>query len=106
MNFGKVDHPGKIDFTFPPTHEDTYRVLKRYKKASFKNVRVGCAKWNRKDLINFYPRGTSDELTYYSGQFNSVELNATFYRMFPEDQFRTWHKKTDKDFQFFPRFLE
>ncbi len=103
MNFGKVDDPGQVDFTLPPTHKGTYRVLKRYKKSSFKDVRVGCAKWNRKDLKNFYPRGAGDELAYYSNQFNSVELNASFYRMFSEDQFRTWFKKSDKNFQFFPK---
>jgi uncharacterized protein YecE (DUF72 family) len=42
-------------------------------------VCIGCAKWNRSDLKGFYPRGTKDELTYYSLKLNSVELNATFY---------------------------
>ncbi|HSP40818.1 MAG TPA: DUF72 domain-containing protein, partial [Gillisia sp.] len=44
-----------------------------------------------------------DELVYYSNQFNSVELNASFYRIFPEDQFKTWYKKSAKNFQFFPK---
>lgn len=103
MNFGKVDDPGKVDFTLPATPKATLRVLKKYKAASFKNVRIGCAKWNKKDLKNFYPKGFGDELEYYSGQFNSVELNASFYRMFPEEQFKTWYKKTEKNFQFFPK---
>lgn len=103
MNFGKVEDPGQVNFTLPPTHKGTHRILKRYKKASFKNVRIGCAKWNRTDLKVFYPPGAGDELKYYSSQFNSVELNATFYRMFPEDQFRTWNKKSAKNFQFFPK---
>lgn len=103
MKFGKVEDPGQIDFTLPSTQEATYRVLKKYKKSSFNNVRIGCAKWNRKELKNFYPRGAGDELIYYSSQFNSVELNASFYRMFPKEQFITWYKKSDKNFQFFPK---
>ncbi len=103
MKFGKVDDPGKIDFTLPPTAKGTFRVLKRYKKATFRNVSIGCAKWNRTDLKSFYPEGTVDELEYYSSQFNSVELNASFYRMFSEDQFKTWYKKTPKNFKFFPK---
>lgn len=103
MKFGKVDDPGKVDFTLPPTHKDTKKILKEQKKKDFENVRIGCAKWNRKDLKNFYPRGTKDELEYYSTQFNSIELNASFYRMFPEEQFRTWRDKTSGNFQFFPK---
>src|SRR5690606_5864488 len=103
MNFGKVEDPGHIDFTLPPTHPGTSKILKRYKKESFRNVRVGCAKWNKTDLKNFYPKGAGDEFKYYSSQFNSIELIASFYRMFPEDQFRAWNKKSDRNFQFFPK---
>ncbi len=36
----------------------------------------------KKTFERFYPRGVKDELAYYSTQFNCVELNATFYRLF------------------------
>lgn len=103
MNFGKVNDPGSIDFTLPPTHKQTVKVLKKHASSEFRNVRVGCAKWNKKDLKNFYPKGIKDELTYYTSQFNSIELNASFYRMFPEKQFQTWYDKASRDFQFFPK---
>ncbi|MGB8374136.1 MAG: DUF72 domain-containing protein [Salegentibacter sp.] len=102
MKFGKTEHPENVDFSLPPTHKQTEEVLKHSKGADF-NVRIGCAKWNRKDLKNFYPRGTKDELSYYSTQFNSIEFNACFYRIFPEEQFRTWYEKAEDDFQFFPK---
>lgn len=70
------------------------------------SVSVGCAKWNKQDLKGFYPRGTKDELQYYSRQFNSIELNATFYRIFPEEQFRKWHDKTPDGFKFFPKLVQ
>lgn len=64
---------------------------------------MGCAKWNRTDLKGFYPRGTKDELIYYSSQFNSIELNATFYKTPSKEQVQIWKDKTPKDFKFFPK---
>src|SRR5437868_9206443 len=66
-------------------------------------VYVGCAKWNSKDLKGFYPKGVKDELAYYSTQFNCVELNATFYRLFPPTTFDKWHAAVPEKFQFFPK---
>ena len=103
MKFGSVDNPENIDFTFPNDHLDTQRVLNKTKDNNLTEIYVGCAKWNRADLKGFYPRGTKDELTYYSSQFNSIELNATFYRIFPAEQFSTWYDKTPKGFKFFPK---
>jgi uncharacterized protein YecE (DUF72 family) len=70
------------------------------------NVYVGCAKWNKTDLKNFYPRGTKDELTYYSRQFNSIELNATFYNMPSRNQVITWRDKAPENFRFFPKVTQ
>jgi len=103
MKFGKVDDPGSVDFSLPPTHKQTKEVLNSFKSSQFEDVRIGCAKWNRADLKNFYPRGTKDELAFYSTQFNSIELNASFYRMFPEEQFAKWESKASEDFKFFPK---
>jgi len=106
MKFGKVDDPGSIDFTLPPDHPDT-KVLLNSKATNEKpQLYVGCAKWNKQDLKNFYPRGTKDELAYYSSQFNSIELNATFYRLFPKEQFEKWYEKVPADFRFFPKVTQ
>jgi uncharacterized protein YecE (DUF72 family) len=106
MKFGNVDDPGSIDFTLPPDHIDTARVLNRVKDDSLPDIYVGCAKWNKTDLKGFYPKGVKDELEYYSGQFNSVELNATFYRIFPAEQFASWYEKTSNGFKFFPKLSQ
>jgi uncharacterized protein YecE (DUF72 family) len=102
MKFGQVENPGEIDFTIPKDHPDTKRVLEK-SKAKDLEIRVGCAKWNKTDLKNFYPKGTKDELAYYTSQFNCIELNATFYRLFPISQFEKWRDTTPKDFKFFPK---
>ncbi|WP_283636562.1 DUF72 domain-containing protein [Aquaticitalea lipolytica] len=103
MKFGSVDNPENIDFTLPIDHIDTLRVLNKVKDDNLPEIYVGCAKWNKADLKGFYPKGTKDELEYYSRQFNSIELNATFYRIFPADIFSGWYDKTPKNFKFFPK---
>ncbi|WP_353777576.1 DUF72 domain-containing protein [Winogradskyella sp. 3972H.M.0a.05] len=103
MKFGSVDNPEEIDFTLPADHPDTKRVLNKVKDDNEPEVFVGCAKWNRADLKGFYPRGTKDELEHYATQFNSIELNATFYRIFPAEQFSKWNEKTPEGFKFFPK---
>nr|WP_299067994.1 DUF72 domain-containing protein [uncultured Allomuricauda sp.] len=103
MKFGKVEQPERIDFTIPRDHPDTQVLLSKQNKTSNPNIYIGCAKWNRQDLKNFYPRGTKDELVYYSSQFNSIELNATFYRIFPAEQYQKWYDKTPEGFKFFPK---
>ncbi|RNC86273.1 MAG: DUF72 domain-containing protein [Winogradskyella sp.] len=105
MKFGSVDNPENIDFTLPNDHPDTLEVLKKNTSDKLK-MYIGCAKWNRADLKGFYPRGTKDELTYYSRQFNAIELNATFYRIFPPEQFEKWHGKTPDNFRFFPKLYQ
>ncbi len=105
MQFGKVEFPELIDFTLPMDHADTARVLAINPSPSLE-VYVGCAKWNKQDLKGFYPRGTKDELTYYSRQFNAIELNATFYRNFPAQQYETWYRKTPQGFKFFPKLVQ
>lgn len=106
MKFGNVDDPSNIHFTLPPDHIDTAGVLNRVKDDSLPDIYVGCAKWNKTDLKGFYPKGIKDELEYYSSQFNSVELNATFYRIFPAEQFASWYEKTPNGFKFFPKLSQ
>jgi len=101
MKFGSVDNPQDIDFTLPDDHHDTEKILQQGE--GLQDVFVGCAKWNRQDLKKFYPRGTKDELAYYASQFNSIELNATFYNHFRTEQIEKWVDKTPEDFKFFPK---
>ncbi|HMU07424.1 MAG TPA: DUF72 domain-containing protein [Kaistella sp.] len=102
MKFGQVDDPSQIDFTLPKDHPRTAEILKMNTKG-LEDISIGCAKWNKTDLKGFYPKGTKDELTYYATQFNSIELNATFYGMPSAEQVQTWKEKTPKDFKFFPK---
>jgi uncharacterized protein YecE (DUF72 family) len=99
MKFGELEDPSKIDLAIP---ESDFSGRPGTPVADFA-VYVGCANWNREHLKNFFPRDVKGELEYYSTQFNSVELNATFYRPFPASQFAEWRKRTDPGFMFFPK---
>ncbi|MBE8720496.1 DUF72 domain-containing protein [Sphingobacterium pedocola] len=103
MKFGQVEDPSTIDFSIPETPKETIALLKKAASKSAMEVYVGCAKWNKADLKGFYPRGTKDELLYYSNQFNAIELNATFYNSPSKQQVETWKEKTPKGFKFFPK---
>src|SRR5690554_2470145 len=107
MKFGQVENPEDIDFTLAQDHSDTAEVLGKFKDANAPfEAYVGCAKWNKTDLKGFYPRGTKDELVYYSSQFNSIELNATFYKAPDQKQVLSWAAKTPDDFKFFPKITQ
>lgn len=106
MKFGGVPSVKGIDLSLPSDHPETPRVLRKGKRNGAPRISIGCAKWNKQDLANFYPRGTKDELAYYATQFNSIELNATFYRLFPPAQFTNWAKKVPDGFRFYPKVTQ
>ncbi|MDR6809529.1 uncharacterized protein YecE (DUF72 family) [Dyadobacter sp. BE34] len=102
MKFGKVDDADSIDFTLPPDNPAN-KALLNAAKGGKPGIYIGCAKWNKTDLKGFYPKGTKDELAYYATQFNSIELNATFYNNFPVETIESWYAKTPAGFKFFPK---
>lgn len=102
MKFGSVESVKGLDLSLPKDHPGTKKVLGGKESKKLK-ISVGCAKWNKTDLKNFYPKGVKDELEYYSTQFNSIELNATFYQLYGKEQFVKWKEKTPDDFKFFPK---
>lgn len=102
MKFGQVEAPAEIDFTIPDDHVATTASLAKSKSKELK-IWIGCAKWNKTDLKGFYPKGTKDELGYYSTHFNCIELNATFYRLFPPSTFEKWYETVPDGFKFFPK---
>jgi uncharacterized protein YecE (DUF72 family) len=103
VKFGQTDHTGNIPLQLPDDHPRTRQILAQADHNQPLDVCVGCAKWNRTDLKNFYPKGVKDELSYYATQFNSIELNATFYGMFSGEQVEAWKDKTPANFRFFPK---
>lgn len=102
MEFGPIENPEEIDFTLPSDPPENTQILSGSGTAETE-LYVGYSKWNRRYLENFFPKGTNDELTYYSSQFNAVELRATFFRNFTPKQINSWYDKVPEDFRFFPK---
>jgi uncharacterized protein YecE (DUF72 family) len=107
MEFGKIELESlaSIDFTLPPDHPETLRILSSAPKTK-PSVYVGCAKWGRKDWIGkIYPPGTkeADFLPLYARSFNSIELNATFYKIPSFRQAQEWSSKVGAGFLFSPK---
>ncbi len=108
MDFGRVQDVSQIDFTLPEDHITTTQFFSGIeKRAMTPEVYIGCAKWGRKDWIGkLYPPKTkeADFLKHYVQHFNSIELNALFYRLFPKNTIEKWADNADDDFRFCPKF--
>jgi uncharacterized protein YecE (DUF72 family) len=69
-------------------------------------IRVGTCSWTEKTLIEsgeFYPRevkSAQERLRYYSGAFNTVEVDATYYAIPDVRIVRYWSERTPEDFTF------
>jgi uncharacterized protein YecE (DUF72 family) len=66
-------------------------------------IRVGTSGWSYPSWRpGFYPEGTApaDFLSFYARHFDTVELNATGYRLPSEDQFRRWAEAVPDGFRF------
>ena len=107
MEFGRVlaNELDKIDFSLPQEPAANKLVLKKTKKKA--HVYLGCAKWGRKEWIGkIYPKGTKDAqfLDHYVQHYNSIELNATHYKVYNSSEITKWaNKAAGKDFKFCPK---
>ncbi len=66
-------------------------------------VYIGCSGFNYKDWQNkFYPADLPESgwLEYYAGQFNTVEINNTFYSFPKQNHLKKWKEQVGGDFKF------
>lgn len=72
---------------------------------------IGTSGWNYDHWFgDFYPKEhpKSRKFDFYATQFNTVEVNATFYRTFGESTFKKWYNNAPADFKYVlkvPRFI-
>jgi uncharacterized protein YecE (DUF72 family) len=108
MEFGKVDPKelNHIDFSLPPDPQENKLVLKE-KKVKDPSIYIGCAKWGRKEWLGkIYPKGTKEInfLDEYVKHYNSIELNATHYKIYDAPAIAKWAAKAKGiDFKFCPK---
>jgi len=64
---------------------------------------IGCSGWHYDHWRGlYYPEGLSRPkwLQFYAQQFNTVELNNSFYRLPTEKAFISWHESSPNNFAF------
>ena len=64
-------------------------------------IRVGCSGWQYKDWRGrFYPEGLAQRrwLAFYAQHLDTVEVNATFYRLARPEAVAAWIEETPGDF--------
>jgi uncharacterized protein YecE (DUF72 family) len=111
MEFGRViqEELNTVDFTLPAEPVWNEAVLKG-KPAKNAKVYLGCAKWGRDEWVGkIYPPKTKerDFLQHYVNHYNSIELNATHYRIWGEAGISKWAEKAKgKDFKFCPKMYQ
>ncbi len=113
MEFGRIPHEelALTDFTLPPDSDLTLETLVAAKNTGTLQVRVGCAKWGRKEWLGkIYPPKTKDAnfLDEYVKHFDCIELNATFYNIYGPQVIGKWKEKaaTNPNFKFCPKFSQ
>jgi uncharacterized protein YecE (DUF72 family) len=68
-----------------------------------KRIRIGCSGWNYGDWRGvLYPKGCPQRrwLERYAEEFETVEVNNTFYRLPSRDAVAAWVAQTPRDFVF------
>jgi uncharacterized protein YecE (DUF72 family) len=71
--------------------------------AGLGEVRIGISGWRYKGWRDrFYPEKLAQrsELQFASHQFNTIELNGSFYSLQGWESFRRWDEETPDDFRF------
>lgn len=111
MDFGRLDHIDKVDFSLPPDDDMTNGLWQALKAGSEPaqavQLYVGCTGWGLKNWIGkVYPRGTKDKdfLAHYVRQFNCIELNTLFYNLQPKEVISRWAAVAGPGFRFCPKF--
>ena len=71
---------------------------------------MGCAKWGRPEWVGkIYPLKTKEKqfLDHYVHHYNSIELNATHYKIYGPAGIKGWSDKAgSKDFKFCPKMYQ
>lgn len=111
MEFGRVpeNELNSINFSLPEEPAFNKNILKG-KPAKNPKVYLGCAKWGREEWVGkIYPPKTKEKdfLQHYVQHYNSIELNATHYKVYGEAGIKKWvEKAAGRDFMFCPKMYQ
>lgn len=111
MEFGKVPEQELDTIDFKLTHEPAFNeAILKGKPVKDPKVYIGCAKWGRKEWVGkIYPLKTKEKdfLEHYAKHYNSIELNATHYKIYSSGNIQKWDEKVKNiDFKFCPKMYK
>jgi uncharacterized protein YecE (DUF72 family) len=111
MEFGRVaeNELAEIDFSLPKEPLFNKNILND-KATHHAKVYMGCSVWGRPEWVgNIYPPKTKEKdfLEQYVQHYNTVELNATHYKVYDAAMIEKWVSKAgNKDFLFCPKMYK
>lgn len=109
MHYGRVPsyEIDAIDFTLPADTMLTTQTLQDAGKAVQPKVYVGCPVWGSKQWVGkMYPQKIKEAeyLDHYAQHFNTIELNATHYKIYDAATIAKWTAKVkERAFSFCPK---
>ena len=109
MKFGRIPlgNLSKVDLSLPEDSHMTEAVLKQPSSHNLpSSIYIGCSVWTDRSFVGkIYPprTATTHFLPLYCRQFNTVELNATFYGIPSTAQVRKWRSAATPGFKFCPK---
>ena len=108
MEFGRLKNIESIDFSLPTDHPGIKKILGG-KRSESVGAYVGSVVWADENLkAKIYPdrAGSKNYVKYYGKQFNTIELNATHYRVPDKETIKRWADAVPLDFKFCPKVHE
>lgn len=111
MEFGRVTVPelDNIDFSLPAEPAANTTVLPDQPNPA-PSIYLGCTRWGSADWAGkIYPPKTKEKdfLQHYVKHFNSIELNATHYKIYGADTIAKWAAQAKgKPFKFCPKMYQ
>lgn len=105
MHFGRLENIDQVDFSLPPVHPGTEKILGGAKSETL-NVYVGAPVWSHPGFPGkIYPAHAKEKdfVKYYGQQFNCIELNATHYRVPDLRTVQRWAEAVPDGFKFCPK---
>ena len=108
MEFGRLQDIESIDFSLPFDHLGIKKILGG-KRSENIGAYVGSVVWADENLVKkIYPdrAGSKNYVKYYGKQFNTIELNATHYRVPDKETVKRWTDAVPEGFKFCPKVHE
>ena len=109
MKFGCIEASAlpQVDWKLPEDTPATQALLAALPaRSQAPEVYIGCSVWTDKSFLGkVYPPGTpaKDFLKVYCQQFNTVELNTTFYSIPSVEKVKKWKEAATPGFRFCPK---